>query len=86
MRYYLVGNNNRIFFYRYKEQSLVPETTDTDMQQTYVRSSNGMYACFMQIKPESLSFSVIKKVIPDCNGFPLTIIETDSLNQVSLSA
>ena len=63
------------FLHRYKEVAFVPETTE---ETVYLKSNNGSYACFIYTKPDSLSYLSIKKLMPACNGFPLSLINIDS--------
>jgi hypothetical protein len=56
---------------RFKEVAVIPDSTDTDG--VIVQSSlSSAFACFTN--DASLSFTHLKKIVPDCTGFPLSII------------
>ena len=48
----------------------------------FVKCDESMsYACFLNVKPENLVFSDIEKLIPDCHGFTLTIIDISDISE-----
>ena len=58
---------------------------NVQLQRDFMSSQNGAYMCFINSETDTLSYSSVKSLMPDCSGFSLSInFTTTSPDQVSI--